>query len=198
MLSCESARIGELRQSAEAVSKSNGSGVRFTSGTTPSPRSKTLPVEMKRSVEMAYAPTIQRSAPVGGEVKRSSWLNASTSRNWCCAWSAPKNCEQHRLVDRQEVELVAGQQLLERVVGGDRRERAARRVEIELQRGAVHVALVDAAIVDAHRQARVVHALGDVEVQRLRVDVARRTRAGRRVKLVARLPQQLHARRTGP
>ena len=79
--------------------------------------------------------------------------------------------EQRRFRDRQKIELVAGQDLLELVVGRDRGERAAAEVEVELERGARHVALVDAAVVDPHRQAGVVDVLDDVEVERLRVDL---------------------------
>ncbi|MDV3208582.1 MAG: hypothetical protein LOY04_16405 [Rhodococcus ruber] len=46
---------------------------------------------MKRSVVMAYAPAIQRSRWSALDVKRTSWLHVSTSRNWLCAQSSPKS-----------------------------------------------------------------------------------------------------------
>jgi len=107
-------------------------------------------------------------------VKRSSWLTALTSSHWCWAWSAPEERVQYRLLDRQEVELVAGEDLVDGVVGRDRGERAVIALPVELHRGAEHVALVHAAVVHAHVEARVVHALGDVEVEGLGVGLRRR------------------------
>ena len=50
-----------------------------------------LPVEMKRSVWMKYAPAIQRHRPIVGEVMRSSWLYDFKSRNWLWFRSVPSN-----------------------------------------------------------------------------------------------------------
>ena len=67
---------------------------------------------------MKYAPTIQRKRRLVGEVKRSSWLQASTSRNWLWFRSKPasearfEQMEEYDVVDRQEVVGVAGDDLL--------------------------------------------------------------------------------------
>ena len=100
--------------------------------------------------------------------------------------------EQHRFRNRQEIELIAGQELVEPVVGGDGRQRAQRPHVIELERRAEHIAFVHTSVVHAHRQARVVHALRDVEVQRLSSN-ARGIHTHIRAQLFRRFPHESQA-----
>ena len=145
---------------------------------------------MYRSVAIAYAPKIQRTPRSAGEVSAAPGSPRPHRETGCCAWSA-EELEQHGLRDRQEVELVAGEDLLQLcrtrvtdvIVPNDElrsRASATRRNSSRslTPRIVSWIARTSAGSCRSHRFSR------DVEVQRLRRDVgkmyARRSRAGNR------------------